>query len=52
MTDFCEQAVGICTFGTDAFSNATADRLIVRQEIVEDVDNRSADVAVFSQRQG
>ena len=36
----------------DAFGNALADRVAVRKQVVEDVDDGRTDIAVFAQRQG
>ena len=47
-----QQAVGVRATRADAFGNALADRVAVRKQVVEDIDDGRTDIAVFAQRQG
>ena len=47
-----QQAVGVRATRADAFGNALADRVAVRKQVVEDVDDGRTDIAVFAQKKG
>ena len=46
-----QQAEGVSAVGADALGDALADGIVVRQQVVEDIDDRRADIAVFAQGQ-
>jgi hypothetical protein len=47
-----EQAVSVGAIRADAFCYSLSDGTIIRQQIVENIDDRRADIAVLAQRQG